>query len=146
MTAAGLSRTTAMKHSSNNLLHCPVLSCQGEGGGSTGYRMSERKGGNEKGSKEIKRDCSQGMCTPSLFCGKGWVPCVSLCDHSEMVPGAASLPHCCTVLRHRETRWRLLTRLPLETKLGSAATREFRRGFVSPPRWDNGCCLIPREE
>lgn len=132
--AVGLGRTTAIKHSANNVLHCPVLSCQGEGGLRWTQDVTKEKGKwqreqRDKERRHVPRECAHPPSSVGTTCGPVF---------SEMVPGAPSLSHCCIFLRRGEKPWRFLAHLPLEMELSLAPTREPQRGFVSPPCLGNG--------
>lgn len=77
---------------------------------------------------------------PLLWDSLGTV-CVPV--YTEVVPEAASLSHCCTILSLGEQCWRLLAHLPLETKLAQQQQDNSRGDLSLLPRLDNGCSLIP---
>ena len=146
LTAVSLGRTTAVKHSANNLLHCPVLSYQGEGGGSSGHRMSERKGGNGKGSKEIKRDSVPRECAgppPSVgWAGYHVCPCVFRSGPWGPIT---------VTLLHSPQTWRkaleVVSTSPSGDETGLSSNKTIPERICLPsPGWMNGCSLIPREE
>lgn len=127
MSAGDLGRTTAIKQSANNWLYYPILSCQGEGHGQR-WALDIRMAPGAKREKGILS--SQGTCTPSCFCGMDEPGAMCVPVYSQLVPEATLLSHRCTILRQGEKPQKLLARLPLDMKLGSAPKREYLRGFV----------------
>lgn len=136
LTAGRLGRTTAVNQSANGLFPCPVSSHQGDGSGQCWAPRMEKGGKRERGTPG-----SQGTCTPSLFCGMGWVPCVF--RNGPWGPIAVTVPQNPQTQRKASEVVRIS---PSGHETGLSTNERIPERICSPPCLDNAYSLIPKEE